>query len=397
MHAASIALTSVVVHAGVLAAAAYWLERPVGVAPVPPRHDDLIEIAVISPPKVEPMQVAIVAATPTPAPAPAARGSAHHVSTGSVHTETPAAASATTHGTESHAAHGTGFMHMRGPDLKPDGDVMATIAAAGKPAPSPPHESGRLDDAPNGKAVIHDAVTTVTVDKDGSAHFHDKPDIEIHVPIVGLVHDLIVHPETIAHGVGDVVAEWYADPDAGKRYGRMQDLPRRLQAVEGGCQSFGDAMCDDPMAPAAVQRARETGGGGGLPIISGKADITAYLMHKAGIDPFASRKLALLDATRDERAARGDKYRTEQLERSAELMRNNLERLWASQMTAAERRAVLFELWDECAEGDGAIGEAGERARVTVIGWIRAKHVVYSAAELAELDQHRASQQEFVP
>jgi hypothetical protein len=149
--------------------------------------------------------------------------------------------------------------------------------------------------------------------------------------------------------------------------------------------------------------------------IVGTLDISAYLMRKAGIDPFAARKLALLDATRDERAARGDAYRAEQLARSAELMRINLERLWASATSADERRIVLFELWDECAEGDGAIdsaqrfallrgpaqpdlvGEAGDRARAEVIGWIRAKHVAYAPDELAALAKRRASKQEFAP
>jgi hypothetical protein len=58
---------------------------------------------------------------------------------------------------------------------------------------------------------------------------------------------------------------------------------------------------------------------------------------------------------------------------------------------------VLFELWDECAEGDGEIGQAGERARATVIGWIRAKHVAYSTDDVAAINHRRASRQEFAP
>jgi hypothetical protein len=218
----------------------------------------------------------------------------------------------------------------------------------------------------------------------------------------------LIDPEPTFHDLGDDLANWYADPEAGKRFGRMQDLPQALQADPSACSQWGDQMCDDVNAPESERRTRGTPGDSrGLALVHdvltgrdivGTLDITAYLMRKAGIgDPFASRKLALLDATRDERAARGDNYRAEQLARSAELMRANLERLWASAMTAGERRAVLFELWDECAEGDGAIGDAGERARATVIGWIRAKHVAYTPDELAALNHHRASRQDFAP
>src|SRR5437588_671770 len=83
--------------------------------------------------------------------------------------------------------------------------------------------------------------------------------------------------------------------------------------------------------------------------------------------------------------------RTGQLAASAELMRRNLEALWKATANPDERHAVLFELWDECAEGEGPIGDAGQRARAEVIGWIRAKlpqdHPgAFTAAELQALD-----------
>jgi len=142
-------------------------------------------------------------------------------------------------------------------------------------------------------------------------------------------------------------------------------------------------------------------GGGGL--ISGKLDITSYLMRKthAG-DPYASRKRALLDATFEERVAKGGEFRGEQLAHSAELVHRNLELLWATVRDPRERRAALFTLWDECAEGDGPLGEAGERARAEVIGWIRA-HLppdspdAFTPDELAAFAAQRSSQQPFVP
>src|SRR6185312_1077038 len=103
-----------------------------------------------------------------------------------------------------------------------------------------------------------------------------------------------------------------------------------------------------------------------------------------------------------ERAAHGETYRAGQLARSAEEMQANLERVWATTRDAAARRATLFELWDECAEGSGPLGEAGQRARDLVLVWIRAKLPAgsadaYTSGELAALAQRRHSVQAFEP
>jgi hypothetical protein len=62
---------------------------------------------------------------------------------------------------------------------------------------------------------------------------------------------------------------------------------------------------------------------------------------------------------------------------------------------------VLFALWDECAEGEGSAGEAGNRARAIVIGAIRARlsgaSNRFTAEEIAALDAKRTSVQHFVP
>jgi hypothetical protein len=155
-------------------------------------------------------------------------------------------------------------------------------------------------------------------------------------------------------------------------------------------------MCDDPLAPKVEQFVRERkqvlGG-----FLGGPLDITAWLHRKYVGDPYASRKLKLLDDTRDERVAMGLAHRAEQRARSAEIMRGNLERLWARVADPMARRAALFELWDECGED-----EAGNRARAVVIGWIRARLPAgsanaYTDAELQALDTHRTSRAAFAP
>jgi hypothetical protein len=137
--------------------------------------------------------------------------------------------------------------------------------------------------------------------------------------------------------------------------------------------------------------------------IEGKADIVSWLAKKTGVgDLYGARKRKLLDDTRDERVGNGGAYRSEQLDRSAELMRKNLERLWASTRDPAARRRALCELWDECGEGEGPLGEAGERARGQVIGWI-ATHLpagssdAFTPDEIASCDARRSSKQHFAP
>ena len=288
------------------------------------------------------------------------------------------------------------LMTMRSPDLHPNAATLSAIAGVGE-LPSPVHSSGRLHNVPGGGAVIHDRVANVRVDRDGAAHIDSAPDIDIHLKLPlrpDLKQDL--------RDIGKSLHDWADDPYAGERYNRTMDLPKHLQAIPGQCDTYGDPMCDDPDAPEAkVMKNWLSDDGYATSVAGGKLDLTAYLARKFHVgDVYASRKLALLDSTRDERAARGGAFRAEQLARSAELMRDNLAQLAAS--SPAELHQALFELWDECAEGDGPTGEAGQRARAQVIAWIHA-HLpeggtgAFTAAEIAGLDGHRSSKQHFAP
>ncbi len=288
------------------------------------------------------------------------------------------------------------LLHMRGPELPEVGDTLERIASSRTSAlPDPP--SGRLRSLPGGNAVIHDTVTTVMIDADGNAHFHDKADVDIHIVLPWLSRAGIKRE-------GAVIAAWAADPYARVRATAIP-LPTHRLAVPGQCDQFGALDCDDGVG-AGEDDDVDLGTIVGVPLpiiaIVGKVDVTSYLMRKTVGDPYASRKLKLLDETRDERAARGATHRREQLARSSELVRANLARLVAADLTAAERRAALFTLWDECSEGDSAEGEAGDRARAQVIGWIRAHLPVdgpnaFTPDEIATLNGRRGSNQVFSP
>jgi hypothetical protein len=137
--------------------------------------------------------------------------------------------------------------------------------------------------------------------------------------------------------------------------------------------------------------------------VAGKAAFDDAIMRKFHIDPYASAKLEYLDRTRDERVAIGEAYRKSQLARSAEYMRGNLGRMWAATTDPAERRQLLFVMWDECAESGGAaLVEGGRAARAYVVGFVRAhlpagSRDAFTRDELAKLNARRQSTATFDP
>jgi hypothetical protein len=361
-------------------------------------HVELIDITPVPPvpPKLDTIEVAFISDTPA-APPSRTRGVPTHAIVAAAGAEMISSGAASEPpGTTSDAPKKS--LGMRGPELHPADDQLAHIAdAPGHEPPSAPIPSKRVEAAPGGRAVIDDEVATIEVDKDGTAHVHNKPDLDVTIDVNP------IHIWRGIKGFGASIADWAQDPDAGKNFGKTQDLSQANQAVQGNCDQYGSSLCDDVNAPDAEKSSRKQNGGGGLSILSGKFDETSYLMRKFGVgDAFSSRKLKALDDTRLERAERGAKYKQQQLDHSAQLMQDNLERVWAGTQNLDERKAVLFELWDECAEGEGPIGEAGERARKMVIGWIRAKLPdgkagAFTAAEITALDKHRTSHQPFAP
>jgi hypothetical protein len=134
-----------------------------------------------------------------------------------------------------------------------------------------------------------------------------------------------------------------------------------------------------------------------------KFDVTDWMMRSHGDDPYASAKLAQLDATRDERAQIGARHRHVELDHAGELMQRNLEQLWATVADPAERKRELFALWDECSEtGSTDVVEASAHARTRVVKFVRT-HLpagtpeAFTAAELAALDRDKQSHASFRP
>lgn len=137
---------------------------------------------------------------------------------------------------------------------------------------------------------------------------------------------------------------------------------------------------------------------------SGTFDVTDAIMRAAGQDPYSQRKALFLDRTRDQRAAMSVDERQVTLRDSLAQLPEHLAEIWGHQAwSPAQRRRVLFELWDECAEqGPDDIVSAGKAARITIVAFIR-KHLpagsahAYTEAEIRALDRARRSRQRFTP
>ena len=138
-------------------------------------------------------------------------------------------------------------------------------------------------------------------------------------------------------------------------------------------------------------------------LLGASFDVTDGAMRAAGIDPYASYKLKVLDETRAERVAIGKRHRTQQLAQSKAHAQNNLVRLWSTTADLGARKQGLFELWDECAEtGSDELIAGGRAAREHVVGFIRSKlpatgPEAFTAEELTRFNKQRRSTATFAP
>jgi hypothetical protein len=257
--------------------------------------------------------------------------------------------------------------------------------------PEQDRSTGILHDAPGGDTQSNQGPFVANVAADGSVKLSDQPNLSVHVALPS--------PRMIGNGL----SAWF-NGDKYSGGGRTADgddgttvnapLAKALQVSSGASTNLGDRT--QPNANDRVPTAI-------VPIIGGKFDVSDWLMRNHGIDPYAAKKLAFLDSTRDERVQRGNRFRTDQLAHATQLMKRNLDALWAASLDLATRKRALFELWDECAEtGDPGLVESAQDARRLVIGFIRA-HLpaggpdAFTADELAALAKLRQSKAAFRP
>jgi hypothetical protein len=234
--------------------------------------------------------------------------------------------------------------------------------------------SGMLHESGGGTYQSDQGGFVGKVNADGTVKLTDKPSFHIHLALPSL------------KDLGRAAAAWYESDKGPSGKEGDRSMANQIQATNG-----------TPLDP----------GGGGttviVPVFAGGFDPTDWLMRRHGQDPYSARKLALLDKTRDERVQIGNQHRAERLALTPQIIRKNLEALWAATRDTRARKQALFELWDECAEtGDPAVIAGGEAARRLVIGFIRTHLAAgsadaFTAAELAELARTRHSKADFQP
>ena len=213
----------------------------------------------------------------------------------------------------------------------------------------------------------------------GRVRFEDRPNLRIRLVVPG------------RRELGAMIDAWLADP-----YG---------QALAATADPLGDYVEPDsrsaPSTPGENANAKNTFI---APILAGGFDLTDALMRGAGQDPYSAKKLAFMDATREERAQIARRRQAVDLTDAVANLRGTLERIWRrGDLDAAARRRILFELWDECAErGTPDELAAAEAARQTIVGFIRRRLPrgsagAYSEAELRALNARRESKRVFAP
>lgn len=361
MHALAAAWVAVV----------YWLWPPPPPAAEPPPPVAIEVVRVEHPAPAAAGRAEDGPLDPTPAMATATPRIAATVAATTGQSELGAANSAAVPG----VVRGPGLLAMRTPGETSSRAVdlrLRVPADFGAGAPPPPgvEATGRLAPHGGGRYRSNEGVFTADVAADGSVTIKDHRNLNVHLALPG--------PKTIGHGIAD----WY-ESDKGP-YGT--DGKRALENQVSG------SVDKDDRSKAAV-----------VPVLGGGFDVGDMLMRRHGQDPYASRKLAYLDATRDERVEIGNRHRAEQLAQAAKLMQKNLDRMWTSVRELAARKQALFEMWDECAEtGEPAVVEAGAAARRLVVGFIRARlpagsATAYTTAELAAYTRRKHSSQEFAP
>jgi hypothetical protein len=223
---------------------------------------------------------------------------------------------------------------------------------------------------------------TANVSPDGATALTDQPSFQIHLALPS------------PRALGRALADWYESDKGPHGAEGNTAMARQIQLSPGA-----PTEVPDPTDGRPKDRAKTVI----IPVLAGRLEVTDWLMRRAGIDPYAARKLKMLDDTRDERAELRRQHHAEQLAMTPQTIQRSLEALWAATPDVAARKQALFELWDDCVEtGDPAVVEAGAAARRMIIGFVRARLPVgsrdaFTDADLAALARTQHSAAAFQP
>lgn len=127
-------------------------------------------------------------------------------------------------------------------------------------------------------------------------------------------------------------------------------------------------------------------------------DVTDAVMRAQGMDPYVHERQWFMRETRELRERLAGAARERERAAGLRALEDRLARVWTDRSRPArERRAAIFEMWDDCA--DDAVGAS---ARAIVVRFIQrhlpaGSHDAYGEAELAALNARRVSPLPFAP
>jgi hypothetical protein len=136
----------------------------------------------------------------------------------------------------------------------------------------------------------------------------------------------------------------------------------------------------------------------------GGFDLNDLAERIAGNDSYSHEKRRVAEATFEERFCLAEEAALRRQRDGLFHLKGRLEKLMQLQgMSGAQRREILFEMWDECLDGaaDGQ-PDLGAAARATIVAFIRrampaGSGAAYTPAELTALNLRRVSRALFDP
>ena len=207
----------------------------------------------------------------------------------------------------------------------------------------------------------------------------------------------------VIQGSGNVTASVAEDGSI-----RFHD-PGGMKANKLPIYAFGDGIEDGSNRshdPSTIEKNRSPfyAFGEGVRVgVSGHLDVTDQVMKLAGQDPYASTKRTMANETREQRLCMAKRYQGERQKQELFALSTKVRRLAArADLSAAQRRELVFAIWDECSEESDSPTDYGAMARATILAIVReafpaGSDRAYQPTELLALNQRRSSRERFAP
>jgi hypothetical protein len=214
-----------------------------------------------------------------------------------------------------------------------------------------------------------------------------RPDLTVKAPLGDAPRDILAAP-TIKGGA------------------RSGELPRQLQGGAGVTATVGEdgsIRFDDPKGVAMDKPSFKAVGEGAGVGFSGHFDVTDQVMKLAGQDPYGSIKRTMAEETREQRLCMAERFRGERQKQELFQLSTKVRRIAGrADLSAARRRELIFEIWDECLEDADSPTDYGSMARATIAAIVRdafpeGSELGYRPAELLALNSRRTSRASFAP